>query len=304
MSRSESSATPWKVDQASLWITGGAFFLALMSALSHEVGSRCDWSLIALVRAVVMFVTSALLVKLSGRQLVFLRPRTLWIRSLAGSFSLVCNFYALTRMPVADAITLMNVHPLWISLITALLHRRWPRSTEFLGVLCGLAGVALIERPHLAHDGAPALVALLSSLSSAVAMLGLHQLKSVDSRAVVAHFAGVASVVSLFVVGVKFSQGLILMPQYPLSASYWLLAVGATGTVGQIMLTRAYALGSPTRVAVVGLTQVMFARIFDVLIWGRELGPLTLAGFAMVLAPSTWLSLRSVRLRTNPPSST
>jgi len=240
-----------------------------------------------------MLGTTATLASASGSKLVVWRPRTLWVRSLAGSFSLVCNFYALTRLPVSDAVTLSNVHPLWIVLITSVNTRRWPSRAEILGVACGMAGVILIERPHLSGDRLAALVALLSSVSTAVAMLGLHRLREIDARAVVAHFAGVASLISaswLLVRGDAFSPALME------STTIWLLlGVGIAGTLGQVLLTKAYAAGAPTRVAVVGLTQVVFAMVFDVVIWHRSLTPLTILGFVLVLAPTTWLSLRSAR---------
>ncbi len=274
---------------------GGALSFAVMGTLVHALGPRADWLVVALVRAVVMLVSAATLVIGSGSSLAVWRPRTLWLRSLAGSFSLVCTFYALARLPVADAVTLSNVHPLWIVLITAAVLRRAPGLGEAAGVACGLVGVALIERPHLGGDRLAASVALLSSVSTAVAMLGLHRLRDLDPRAVVAHFAGVASLVSatwLLLRGEALSPGLLEPATLGL-----LLGVGATGTLGQILLTKAYAAGPPSRVAVVGLSQVVFAMGFDVALWGRSLTPSTLAGFALVLAPTTWLSLRSARTR-------
>jgi drug/metabolite transporter (DMT)-like permease len=274
---------------------GGAFLLATMAAFSHAVGYRCDWVIIAFVRAVVMLITATILVKASGSDLVVWKPRTLWIRSLAGSFSLVCNFYALTRLPVSDAITLMNVHPLWIVLISAFFLGRRPSQGEVLGVVCGLAGVVLIERPHLSGDSLAAAVALLSSASAAVAMLGLHRLRKIDSRAVVAHFAGVATLVSATCLYFRWLDGSPIRFDGSGTLIGLLLAVGASGTCGQILLTKAYAAGAPAKVATVGLMQVVFAMIFDVAFWNRELTPTTLLGFALVLSPTTWLSLRSAR---------
>ena len=291
------------LDRSTSYIVGASLSLATMGALAHGVGSRCDWLVVALVRAVVMFGSAATMARISGASLVVWRPRTLWVRSLAGSCSLVCNFYALTRLPVADAITLMNVHPLWIVLISAVVLRRVPTIGEFLGVACGLSGVILIERPHLSVDRVAAVVALLSSLSSAVAMLGLHRLRQIDTRAVVAHFAGVASLVAavwLVLRGDLKSPGL----GEPLTWLF-LIGIGASGTIGQILLTKAYASGAPAKVAVVGLTQVVFAMGFDVVLWGRSLDPIALAGFVLVLAPTTWLSIRSARARLpmpNPPN--
>jgi drug/metabolite transporter (DMT)-like permease len=44
-------------------------------------------------------------------------------------------------------------------------------------------------------------------------------------------------------------------------------------------------------VAVVGLTQVIFALLFDVLLFGHSFAPLTLLGMVLVLTPTAWLIL-------------
>ena len=124
-------------------------------------------------------------------------------------------------------------------------------------------------------------------------MLGLHRLRHLDPRAVVAHFAGVASLVSLawlLLRGDALSPGLLRPTTW-----LYLLGIGATGTLGQILLTKAFAAGAPAKVAVVGLTQVLFGMGFDVALWGRVLDLVSIVGFALVLAPTTWLSIRSAR---------
>jgi drug/metabolite transporter (DMT)-like permease len=300
---SATPASPLGFDRASVWMIAGALAFASMGALTSEVGSRCDWLVVALVRAILMLGTAATIVTASGSQLVLWRPRTLWVRSLAGSFSLIGNFYALTKLPLADAVTLMNVHPLWIVLITSVVKRRWPSKGEAFGVVSGIVGVFLvaqgmdgaasISRPHLSGDRIAVLAAILSSLSTVVAMLGLHRLRDIDARSVVAHFAGVASVISAAVLYVRGDP--LPSELFEKTTIQLLLGVGVTGTLGQILLTKAYAAGAPTKVAVVGLTQVVFAMGFDVVLWHRTLTPATLLGFALVLAPTTWLSLRSAR---------
>ncbi len=283
--------TGFGLDAASASMIGGALAFATMGTLVHALGPRCDWLTVALVRAVLMLATAATLARASGARLAVWRPRTLWLRSLAGSFSLVCNFYALARLPVADAVTLSNVHPLWIVLVSAMVLRRWPKRAEIVGVACGLAGVILIERPHLGGDRLAAAVALLSSASTALAMLGLHRLRGLDPRAVVAHFAGVASLVSVAWLAIRGEP--VPASLFDRTTLLMLLGVGISGTLGQILLTRAYATGAPGQVAVVGLTQVVFAMGFDVALWGREVTPGIFAGFVLVLAPTTWLAIRS-----------
>jgi drug/metabolite transporter (DMT)-like permease len=276
-----------------LWMLGGAFCFAAMGATTHALGPRCDWLVIALVRVLIMFASTALMARAAGVRLVVFRPPTLWMRSLGGSFSLVGNFYALTRLPVADAITLSNTYPLWIFLVTAFALRQVPATAEALGMFSGLVGVVLIQRPHLGGDRFAVLVALLSSVSTAVAMMGLHRLRGLDPRAVVAHFAGVASLVAG--TWLLLRRDAIAATTLDATTLLLLMGVGVTGTAGQYFLTRAYASGPPTQVAVIGLTQVIFALGFDVVLWRRSLTVMTLAGFVLVLAPTALLSGRAGR---------
>ena len=284
---------PAPIARPALWMTASALAFAAMGTLAHALGPRCDWLLIALVRALVMFASTAAWARAAGVRLVVFDPPTLWVRSLAGSFSLVCTFYAMTRLPVAEVLTLTNTYPLWIALASAWLLRQPPRAPEVAGIACGLVGVVLIQQPHLAGDHPAAAVALLSSVSTAVAMLGLHRLRGIDTRAVVAHFAGTASLVAggwLLVRRGVFTSG---VPD-PVTAMM-LLGVGVAGTVGQFFLTKAYAVGVPTRVSVIGLSQVAFAMAFDAAIWGRTMTATTLLGSCLVLAPTAWLMLGAGR---------
>jgi len=72
-----------------------------------------------------------------------------------------------------------------------------------------------------------------------------------------------------------------------------LFGVGLSATIGQLAMTKAFALGSPSRVSVVGLMQIVFALLFDLLFWKRQFGPPVVLGIALVVGPSAWLMLRS-----------
>src|SRR5262249_3574504 len=98
----------------------GSMAFAVMGTLAHALGSSCDWRIIALARSSLALVFGAVLALTAGVQLVFLRPRTLWMRSIAGSFSLVGTFFALTRLPVSDVLTLTNMFPIWVAVLS------WP----------------------------------------------------------------------------------------------------------------------------------------------------------------------------------
>lgn len=269
----------------------GAFAFAVMGALTHALAGRCDWLIIALCRAVFMLMWTIGSAKASGVKLAFWRPGTLWLRSLAGSLSLVCNFYALTELPVADALTLTNTYPLWVVLLSSLFLKMPPTVAEMVGIVCGVVGVVLIERPSLGGSEFAIGVALLGAFSTSVALLGLHRLKGVDARAIIAHFAGVASVATG--IGLLAKGPGVLAGDWNSTTLGLLLGVSIFGTAGQFLLTKAYSKGVPTRLSAIGLVQVAFAMAFDTLIWGRSFSVTALVGFALVVAPTAWLSVRA-----------
>lgn len=272
-----------------LWMMTASLSFAMMGSMTHAVGARCDWQMIALIRIGSTFVMSVALALAAGVPLVFRKPRTLWVRSSAGTLSLLCSFYALTKLPVADVLTLTNTYPLWIVLISWLRNERSASWTDLACILSGVVGVGLIQSPYLSGKGNFAsVIALAGTFATAVAMLGLHRLKSVDPRSVVAHFSGFASVtLSLCLL----ARGELTAPsEFDRRTIPLLLGVGMSGTVGQVLLTKAFASGAPARIAVLGLTQVLFAMIFDLIFEGRRLGPVSLAGFLLVLVPTAWIT--------------
>jgi drug/metabolite transporter (DMT)-like permease len=122
-------------------------------------------------------------------------------------------------------------------------------------------------------------------------MLGLNRLRHIDHRAIVVHFSTVATavcVVALFVCEQRHAYEEMLDIVTVLA----LLGTGVAAAVGQLFLTRAYADGSPSKVAVVGLTQIVFSLALDVLLFKHGLNALTLLGMALIVGPTAWVLLR------------
>jgi drug/metabolite transporter (DMT)-like permease len=266
----------------------GSLSFAIMAALAHALGSSCDWQVVALARTVLALSFAALLCLAAGVKLVFWKPRTLWLRSIAGSISLVCTFFALTRLPVADVLTLTNMFPIWVALLSWPLLKERPSNRVWLSVASGVLGVVLIQQPHFGERNFAVLLCLFSSFTTAVAMIGLHRLQDVDVRAIVVHFSGVSLVfclASLFV----FERAIPAADMVKGATPWMLLGVGLTATIGQVFLTRAFAGGMPAKVAVVSLTQIVFALALDVLLWQRDFSRTTLLGMGLVVVPTAWL---------------
>jgi drug/metabolite transporter (DMT)-like permease len=109
---------------------------------------------------------------------------------------------------------------------------------------------------------------------------------------VVTHFSGVSTVFALVFLAATMGARALDVPRDPATLAL-LVGVGLAGTAGQIFMTRAFAQGSPPHVSVVGLTQIVFALVYDLLVWRRPFDRLTALGILLVAAPSAWLILHN-----------
>jgi drug/metabolite transporter (DMT)-like permease len=282
-----------------LWMLSGNVAFALMAAMASVAGQSCDWRVVALARAALACLFAIVMARAAGARLVFWKPGILWIRSFAGSLSLLCTFYSLTRLelPVSEVLTITNIFPVWVAILSWPVLGEVPSWGVWASVLSGVAGVALIQQPHFAAGRFAVLVPVAASVCTAVAMMGLHQLHGVDARAVVAHFSGVAAVCCLIVL-------MVGRPDKDLANTFigytplQLVGVGASATLGQLCLTHAFASGAPAKVSVVGLTQIIFSLMIDVAVFhvsfdlSRPANQIKVVGMALILVPTAAMVLR------------
>jgi len=284
-----------------VWMLLGAASFAVMACFTSALKDDLDWQWIAIARTGLAMTFAAVMAASAGKQLVFFRPGKLWTRSIAGSISLVCGFYAMTHYPVSEVLTLTNMFPLWVAVLSLPLLGEWPSVDVWPAVLMGIVGIVVIQ----SADGTPffsqgigasqiaVAAAILSSFTSAIALIGLHQVREIDPRAVVVHFSGVAlacCIGALFVFPTTRGWSL------DWRSAALLLGVGVSATIGQLLLTMAFAAGSPARVSVVGLSQVGFTMLLEMAFLGRSFSPLTLVGIGLVILPTAWSLLRGATL--------
>ena len=298
-----------------LWALCACGFFALMALLTHKLGQpagpdglpACPWTVVAFVRSIVATVCAAGMTVLVGATFVVVRPRTMWIRSLAGSTSMMATFYALARLQASEVLTLTNTSPVWVAILSWPLGRDRPTAGVWAAVACAVAGVAVATRPHGdGFDPGPSAAALFAAFFTAVAMLGLNRLKGIHPFAVVTHFSAVSA---LFGLAAWLAAAVFHVPIDAPGDPHWyehagvwsgIVGVGLTATAGQVFLTLAFSRGVATRVSVVGLSQVVLVMAGEAALGWHALTPVVGLGTAMVLGPTAWLILHARKPRVGP----
>ena len=276
----------------------GSIFFAFMALLAESLKEQFSYPWITMVRSGVATFLAIALALGAGARLVFFKPLTLWIRSLSGWASMICGFYALTHYDVEIVLSLTNMYPLWVAILSWPLLGILPSKKTWLALVISCLGMWMVYASSIVADAPQSSysnpktaipMAILAGMLSGVALINLHRIKHVDTRAVVAHFSGVATACSLVV----WLIVPVSTPTRPIDMAsiMRLIGVGLAATVGQLCLTKAFSTGSPARVSVVGLSQVVVAALVKWFMEQRIPTMGSMIGMALVVASTVWVIL-------------
>ena len=205
------------------------------------------------------------------------------LRSTVGLTSLWLYFYALTRLPLATAVTLNYTSPLFLALLLVLFSRQNLRRSLIFTLIIGFAGVLLVLRPHMdAREGFAALVGLLSGFGAGLAYFLLRTLgrEGEPEWRTVLYFTGLSTIV--LGAWLPFSREPSVSHLTPGHLGI-LLMLGFSATAGQLCMTRAYRMGSALLVANFAYSTIVFSSIFGILFFREWLSVWGWAGVALVI---------------------
>lgn len=272
----------------SLWMILACAMFSLMGA-SIKVSADHGASLaqIVLFRALPSIVLLLAWAWLSGRSAKPISWRLHLVRNVVGVTSMWLGFYALSHLPLSTAVSLNYTSPLFIAgwMLWGAGQRDYVR---VLAVLLGFLGVIGVLRPSIGEEHFFAgLMGLCGGALGAVAMMQVRQI----GRAGESEWRTV-----LIFSAASFLTGLVAVMFQGWMALDWeawlgLAAVGLSGMVGQLAMTRAFGAGSALLTAALQYITIIFAAGWGMLFWGDVPDPIAWAGMVLVIGSgllSTW----------------
>lgn len=260
---------------------------------------------IVFYRGLIGMVFAALVARAQGGSLRSSVPAMHFWRSLCGVLALSLWFYSIGHLPLATAITLNYMSSVWMALFllggAVLLGSAQVDWRLVAAVLAGFGGVALVLRPTLhAEQLWYGLAGLLSGMIAAMAYLQVTALgrRGEPDYRIVFYFATggvIAGALSMLWSGVS---------PHSIYGAALLIAVGLLATLAQLMITRAYAIGSTLANAGLQYSGILFAVAYGVLLFDEPLQPMAVLGMLLIVGAgvvSTLMARRSVP-RAAPPT--
>jgi drug/metabolite transporter (DMT)-like permease len=228
------------------------------------------------------------------------RPLAHIVRGLVGVSSMGLGFFALTRLPLPEAVTINYAQPLLVVVFSALFLGEVIRAYRWSAVAVGLVGVLIVSWPKLslfggvsAVDGdelAGVVAALVAASLSAIVMLQIRSLVRTEKSAVIViWFSLTASAVGLL--SIPFGWALVSASQ-----AVFLVSAGICGGVAQIFMTEAYRHAEASTVAPFEYTSILLAIVVGYLAFGDKPTIHIVVGGAIVIGAGIFIVWRERQL--------
>ena len=292
----------------SLWMLFASFMFSLMGVCVKLASAASSTAEIVMCRGAVGMIMIVAMVRMGGHSLSTNFPWHHAWRGFVGVTALWLWFFAIARLPLATAMTLNYMAPIWIASIVFTLGW-WHRQRHFewglaAAIVTSFVGVALLLKPTIhAEQWLGGVVALISGFISALAYLQVRKLGQLGEPEyrVVFYFsaAGVIGGLLSGVIDSYLSTGKVRL-LHSLSAYDFLLlmSIGVTATIAQIAMTRAYRLGKMLVTANLQYSGIVFSSVWGIFIWGDHLDATGWAGIAIILASGVAATFYNARSST------
>ena len=215
------------------------------------------------------------------------RPLDHAIRSVSGIVSLGLLYFALTRIPIADATAISYAAPIFITVLSIFLLDEVIGLRRWTAVIVGFIGVLLIARPEAGSWDVGVLAAAASALTGALVAIWLRKLSSSEKSVTIGvYYNSLGCLVCLL--WMLMSGWMI-----PRGDDLWLfLAFGLGCGMQQWLLTISFRYAEASLLAPFEYLAMVFAAVVGFVFWGEIPVLTTWIGGAIIAASGLFIFLR------------
>jgi drug/metabolite transporter (DMT)-like permease len=267
----------------------GFAFMGMFVRLADDFGSPISPFQKSFFRNVVAFVVAAFLFigkppstlsKIKGSW------GLLFLRAFCGTVGIFGNFYALSHIPIADAMALNKTSPFFTVVFSWMFFKQPLSIKQALTIASAFIGALFIIKPDFSNPSIlPAICGLLGGVGAGGAYACLHALgrRGVDGKFIVLFFSAASSLATI---------PFLIFDYQPMTISQIaiLIAAGVSATIGQFGITAAYRYAQPRNIVAFDYTGIVFSAILGYIAFGQFLDAYSFIGVIVIVV--TGLLLR------------
>jgi drug/metabolite transporter (DMT)-like permease len=264
-----------KINSVQSMLLAGIFF-ALMN-VSVKFIPHIPAIEIILFRSVFSLIFSYLVLKKQGVYVFGNNKQLLVLRGVVGSIGLISFFYTLQKIPLASAVTMQYLSPVFTSILGIFILKERVRPIQFLFFLISFSGVLVLQGFDTRVDMFYASIGILSALFSGMAYNVIRKLKNTEHPLVIIFYfplvtLPVASIVSYF--------GWVQPEGWDWVLLLW---IGICTQAAQYFMTVAYQNANVAKVSSLSYLGILYALIFGFYFFGETFPILSYLGMGLVL---------------------
>ena len=267
-----------------IYIIFAGFFFACMSFFVRLSGNLPTMQKAFFRNAVAVIIAVIMLARSEGG---FKIQKSSWpglfMRSFFGTVGLICNFYAVDHLNIADANILNKLSPFFAILMSYFILKEKANKVEWLCVAAAFTGALFVVKPSFSMEFVNAMVGVLGGFGAGVAYTFVRKLGKQGERGpvIVMVFSAFSCICTL---------PFFIFQYEPMSAKQWIILIlaGCSAAGGQIFITRAYTKAPAKEISVFDYTQVIFAALLGFVFLGQIPDWMSVIGYLIIIGSAVF----------------
>lgn len=211
------------------------------------------------------------------------------MRAAFGTIGLICNFYALDKLVLADASILNKMSPFFAIIASYFILKEKISPSKILIVCGAFIGCLFIIKPSFQNSQLlPSLIGLLGGLGAGVAYTMVRKLGTMGVKGpfIVFFFSAFSCVAVLPFMLADFE---------PMSTKQlvFLLLAGLSATGGQFSITSAYIYAPAREISIYDYSQIIFTSALGFFVFGQIPDILSIVGYVLIISMAVIMFLNN-----------
>jgi len=290
-----------------LFILTGMFLFSFQDIMIRYLSESGSLLQILSIRGILGSIIILLFMRFTGRPIVFTSsyPWLALTRVVLFFFGFLCFYFALSGMPLAEATSLFFASPLFITLLSKYFQKTEIGIYRTFAIIFGFIGVLLIVKPSPEKLNWISMLPVLTAFTYAISMLIARHTKDKDSifQQMIHLYFGSAFLgigATGLLIGFGIDENSLANADYllrgwntsDLTVISVMMIVALLGSIGMLLLTSAYRLGSPPVIAPFEYSLLILAVSWGYLIFDEVPDLLSIMGMALIVGSSLFIFIR------------
>ena len=213
-----------------------------------------------------------------------------FVRCAIGTVSMLCGFWAVAHLPLAQAVAISYSTPIFITIGAVLVLHEVVRARRWSAVGIGFIGVLIIVQPGSPNFTAGSLVALTAALASAAVAISIKILARTEPANAIVLYT------TLIWVPMSLVPALFVWVWPSPMGWLWGALTGLLGTAAHLLWTRALRSAEASALTPLSFIQLPIVAVLAWWLFAETLDQYTLIGSAVIFVSTAYIAHREARL--------